>query len=184
MDDFIGEVISAVRVSETCVFVINAQHGVEVGTELIWNYVDRYNKPVIFVLNQLDHPKSDFDKSLESLKASYGSAVTLMQYPLNQGEGFNCIIDLLKMTMYKFGPEGGKPEKLAIPDEEKERADKLHNDLVEKAAENDEGLMELYFEKGELDEDELRKGLKIGMLNHDVFPVFCMSAKMIWAVAA
>jgi elongation factor G len=100
-----------------------------------------------------------------------------MQYPLNQGEGFNGIIDLLKMTYYKFPPDGGKPEKLPIPDEEKDRAEELHNELVEKAAENDETLMEMYFEKGSLDEDELRKGLKIGMLKHDVFPVFCLSAK-------
>ena len=101
----------------------------------------------------------------------------MLQYPVNQGEGFNTIIDLLKMTMYKFPKDGGKPEKLPIPDSEKEKAEQLHNELVEKAAVNDDSLMELYFEKGNLDEDELRKGLKIGMLKHQVFPVFCLSAK-------
>jgi elongation factor G len=100
-----------------------------------------------------------------------------MQYPVNQGEGFDSIIDLLKMTMYKFPKDGGKPEKLPIPDGEKDRANELHNELVEKAAENDEELMELYFEKGNLDEDEMRKGLKIGMMKHEVFPIFCLSAK-------
>ncbi len=176
-DDFIGEIISSLRVADTGVMLINAQYGVEVGTELIWNYMERYSKPVIFAINQLDHPKSDYDASLDSLYNHFGNSVTPMQYPYNQGDGFNCIIDLLKMTMYKFSPEGGKPEKLPIPEDQQAHANKLHNELVEKAAENDEGLMELYFEKGTLDEDEMRKGIKIGMMNHDLFPVFCLSAK-------
>src|SRR5690606_28030142 len=121
--------------------------------------------------------KSNFDDALESLKQTFGNAVTQMQYPVNQGEGFNAIIDLLKMVTYKFPEEGGKPEKLPIPASEKEKANRLHNELVEKAAENDEKLMEKYFEKGTLDEDEMREGLKLGMIHHDVFPVFVMSAK-------
>ncbi len=176
-DDFAGEMISSLRVADTCVLVINAQHGVEVSTELIWNYVDRFRKPIIFAINQVDHPKSDFDKALQSLRKRFGPSVTQMQYPVNQGENFNAIIDLLKMVMYRFPAEGGKPEKLPIPAEEKERAASLHNELVEKAAENDEKLMEKYFETGNLDEDEMREGLKLGMIHHDVFPVFCMSAK-------
>jgi elongation factor G len=176
-DDFCGEMISSIRVADTCVVVINGQQGVEVGTELVWNYVENFNKPVIFAINQLDHPKASFDLSLSSLRERFGNPVTLMQYPLNQGEGFNAIIDLLKMVMYKFPEDGGKPEKLPIPVPEKERANQLHNDLVEKAAENDEKLMEVYFEKGTLDEDEMRLGLKLGMIHGDVYPVFCMSAK-------
>jgi len=177
LDDFIGDIVGSLRVADTSVMVINSQNGVEVGTELIWRYVDKFNKPIIFCINQVDHPKSNFDDALESLKSRFGGSVVQMQYPLNQGEEFDSIIDLLKMVMYKFSPEGGKPEKLPIPDAEKDRAEALHNELVEKAAENDEELMELYFEKGTLDEDEMRKGLKIGMVNHEVFPVFCMSAK-------
>ncbi|MFM8911625.1 MAG: elongation factor G, partial [Flammeovirgaceae bacterium] len=176
-DDFAGEMISALRVADTCVIAINAQHGAEVGTDLIWNYVEQFNKPVIFAVNQADHPKADFDAALASLKEHYGNAVTQMQYPVKQGEGFNAIIDLLKMVMYQFPTNGGKPEKLPIPESEKEKANKLHNALVEKAAENDEKLMEKYFEKGTLDEDELREGLKLGMVHHDVFPVFVMSAR-------
>ncbi len=176
-DDFVGEMVSALRVADTCVMVINAQNGVEVGTELIWNYVDRFKKPIIFAINQVDHPKTDFDASLASLKNSYGSAVTQMQYPVNQGEGFNAIIDLLNMVMYKFPADGGKPEKLPIPESEKEKANQLHNELVEKAAENDEKLMEKYFDQGTLNEDEMRQGIKLGMIHHDVFPVFVMSAK-------
>jgi len=176
-DDFAGEMISSLRVADTCVMVINAQHGVEVSTELIWNYAEQFKKPVIFAVNQVDHPKSDFDNALSSLRQRFGSAVTQMQYPFNQGEGFDSIIDLLKMVMYKFPAEGGKPQKLPIPESEKETANALHNALVEKAAENDEKLMEKYFATGTLDEDEMREGLKLGMIHHDVFPVFCMSAK-------
>jgi elongation factor G len=176
-DDFMGEIISSTRVADTGVMVINSQHGVEVATELIWNYIDRFNKPTIFAVNQVDHPKSDFESSLLALKERYGNAVTQMQYPYNEGEDFNAIIDLLKMVMYKFPVDGGKPKKLAIPESEKEKAERLHNELVEKAAENDEALMEKYFDKGTLDEDEMREGLKLGMIQHSIFPVFCMSAK-------
>jgi len=177
LDDFAGEMIASLRVADTCVMAINASHGVEVGTELIWNYAEEFNKPVLFAINQIDHPKADFESSLQSLKAHFGQKVTQMQYPLNQGVDFNEIIDLLKMVLYRFPADGGKPEKLPIPASEKEKADRLHNELVEKAAENDEKLMEKYFEKGTLDEDELRLGLKEGMIHHDVFPVFVMSAK-------
>ncbi len=177
LDDFIGEIISSVRVADTVVMLLNAQNGVEVGTELIWNYVDKFQKPLIFAINQLDHPKSNYEMTVDMGKKRFGNAFTIMQYPINQGDGFNAIIDLLKMTMYKFPAAGGKPEKLPIPPEEIDKANALHNELVEKAAENDEKLMELFFEKGTLDEDELRAGLKAGMMHHHVFPVFCMSAK-------
>ncbi len=177
LDDFMGEIVSSLKVADTCVMLINAQHGVEVNTELIWNYVDQFKKPVILAINQVDHPKSNFETTVESIKKRFGAPAILMQYPVNQGEKFDTIIDLLKMTMYKFPKEGGKPEKLPIPEDEIDMANELHNELVEKAAENDEELMELYFEKGSLDEDEMRKGLKIGMMKHDVFPIFCLSAK-------
>lgn len=176
LDDLIGEVVPSIRVADTCVMLLNAQHGVEVGTELIWNYVKRYDKPIILAVNQLDHNFANWEDTLASAKASFGNAVTVMQYPVNAGVGFNRIIDLLKMKMYEFGPEGGKPTKHDIPAVELEKANALHNELVEKAAENDEALMELFFEKGTLNEDEMRAGLKAGMLKQDVFPVFCLSA--------
>ncbi|MBC9930875.1 elongation factor G [Chitinophaga qingshengii] len=177
LEDFIGEVIAAIRVCDTAVLLLNAQYGVEVGTELIWDYVDKYRKPTILAVNQLDTEQANFNKTVEEATRILGNAVTIMQYPVNQGPGFNAIIDLLKMTLYRFPENGGKPEKLPIPDSEIERANTLHNELVEKAAENDDTLMEQYFEKGSLDEDELRQGIKIGMLKHQVFPVFCLSAK-------
>ena len=175
LDDFIGEIISSIRVSDTIVNVINAQYGVEIGTEIIWNYVDKYLKPTIFVINQIDHPNANFEDSFKSLKAMVGNSAVKIQYPIKI-DGAQCIIDVLKMKLYKFGPEGGKPEKLPIPDDQKALAEELQNELVEKAAENDEELLELFFEKGTLNEDEMRKGIKAGMLNHDLFPVFCMSA--------
>src|SRR5262245_29461453 len=177
LDDFIGEVISSLRVADTAVMLLNAENGVEIGTELIWNYVEKFQKPIIFAINHLDHNKSDFDNTVEQARQRFGHAITLMQYPVKQGDGLDAIIDLLKMTMYKFPPQGGKPQKLPIPAEEQEKANRLHNELVEKAAENDEKLMEKFFEKGSLDEDEMRQGLLMGMLHHDVYPVFCLSAK-------
>jgi elongation factor G len=176
LEDFIGEVIASIRVCDTALLLLNAQHGVEVGTELIWDYVDKYRKPTILIVNQLDAEFANFTATVEDARRVLGPAVTIMQYPVNQGIGFNSVIDLLKMTLYRFPENGGKPEKLPIPDSEKETAERLHNELVEKAAENDDTLMEQYFEKGNLDEDELREGLKIGMLKHQVFPVFCLSA--------
>lgn len=177
MDDFIGEVIPSLRVADTALLLINAQSGVEVGTEIVMRYLRKYKKPTIMVVNQMDGPKADFDVALTQIRDQFEENVVVMQYPYNYGENFNCIIDLLKMVMYKFPPEGGKPEKVAIPDEEKEKANKLHNTLVEAAAENDESLMELYFEEGELNEDQMRQGLRQGMLNRDLIPLFCLSAK-------
>ncbi len=175
LDDFIGEVISSIKVADTVVTVLNGQYGVEVGTEIIWNYIDKYHKPTLFVINQIDHPNLNFDESFKTIKGLVGNNAVKIQYPLRV-DGAQCIIDVLKMKMYKFSAEGGKPQKLEIPDNQKDLAESLHNELVEKAAENDEELMELFFEKGSLNEDELRKGIKAGMLNHDLFPVFCVSA--------
>jgi elongation factor G len=175
LDDFMGEIISSIRVSDTIVTVIDAKNGVEIGTEIIWNYVDRYRKPTLFVINQIDHPKANFEDSFKSIKSLVGNNAVQIQYPLII-DGAQCIIDVLKMKCYKFKPEGGKPEKLDIPEDQKDLADKLHNELVEKAAENDEELLELFFEKGTLNEDEMRQGIKAGMLNHEIFPVFCVSA--------
>jgi len=175
LDDFIGEIASTMRVADSVVTVVNAQYGVEVGTEIIWNYVDRFSLPTLFAINQIDNPNADFDESFKSIVDLVGNNAIKIQYPLVI-DGSQCIIDVLKMKLYKFGPEGGKPEKLEIPDDQKELAYKLQNELIEKAAENDEDLMELYFDKGSLNEDEMREGIKKGMLNHELFPVFCISA--------
>lgn len=175
LDDYIGEIASTMHVTDSVVMVINAQYGVEVGTEIIWDYIDRFSHPTLFVINQIDHPSADFDESYKSIVELVGKNVVKMQYPLVVN-GAQCIIDVLKMKMYKFGPQGGKPEKLEIPKDQIEHATELQNELIEKAAENDENLMELYFDKGTLNEDEMREGIKKGMLHHELFPVFCISA--------
>jgi len=175
LDDFIGEIISSIRVADTVATVINGRQGVEVGTEIIWNYIDKYHRPTLFVVNQIDHPDTNFEDNFKSIKSLVGNNAVMIQYPIKI-DGAQCIIDVLKMRCYKFKPEGGKPEKIDIPEDQIDKANKLHNELVEKAAENDENLLELYFDKGTLNEDEMRRGIKAGMLNHEVFPVFCVSA--------
>ena len=176
LDDFVGEVMSALKVTDTALVTVNAANGVEVGTELVWETIRDYGTPTMFVINQLDHDKSNYEETLEQMKDRFGHNVLPIQYPLNQGNDFNTIVDALRMTMYVFGPDGGKPEKVAIPDSEIGRAQEMHNALVEAAAENDEGLMEKFFEEGSLTEEELTKGLKIAMSKQEIFPVFCCSA--------
>jgi elongation factor G len=176
-DDFVGEVLSALRVADTGVMLLNAANGVEVTTDVIWEYTERFKTPMIFAINKLDHDKAEFNKTVQQAKDHFGSKVTVVQYPRQEGAGFHEIVDVLRMTMYKFRDTGGKPEKLAIPDEEKARADELHKELVEAIASNDEALMEKYFDKGELNEDEMKDGLKKAMINHDIFPLFCLSAE-------
>jgi len=176
-DEVIGEVVAGLKVADTGLLLLNAQYGVEVGSEIAWEYAAENNTPIIIAINQVDHDKAEFDKVVDQAKASYGNKVTVVQYPINPGHGFNAIIDVLKMVMYKFPADGGKPEKAPIPDSEKEKAEGLHNELVEAAAESDEELMELFFEKGTLDEDEMRKGLRLGLVNRSFFPVFCLSSK-------
>ncbi|MBT8327345.1 MAG: elongation factor G, partial [Bacteroidia bacterium] len=175
-DDFSGELISALRVADTGVLLLNAVTGVEVATDIIWEYTEKFKTPTLIVANHLDNENSDFDKTVAEAKSHFGANVVVVQYPLNQGTGFNQIVDVLNMVVYKFGKDGGKPEKIAIPESEKEKADKLHQELVEAIASNDEGLMEKYFDKGELDEDEMREGLHSSLIKHDIFPLFCTSA--------
>ncbi|MGD9931378.1 MAG: elongation factor G [Mangrovibacterium sp.] len=177
MDDFRGAVISSLHVVGSALLVINTPHGIESGTEAVGRYAAAARKPLIFVFNHLDHENANYEQTLDQAKNIYGNKVTPIQYPVNAGPGFNAIIDVLKMKLYKYPADGGKPEVLEIPADEKERADELHNELVEMAAENDENLMELYFEKGELTEDEMRQGIKLGMIARSLFPVFCTGAK-------
>ena len=176
-DDFVGEVISALRVADTGVMLLNAVMGVEVGTDIIWEYTEQFKTPMIFAVNKLDDENADFEKTVAEAKAHFGSKVVVVQYPRQTGAGFHEIIDVLRMTMYKFADAGGKPEKLPIPDDEKARAEELHKELVEAVASNDESLMEKYFDKGELDEDEMKEGMKKAMIHHDLFPLFCLSAE-------
>lgn len=176
LDDFVGEVVAALKVADTALMLLNAKSGVEVGTELAWENIQKNQTPALFVINQVDHEKSDFDITLEQAQARFGNKVLPVQYPLNQGNEFNTIVDALRMTLYVFSEEGGRPEKQPIPDSEIERAQEMHNALVEAAAENDEGLMEKFFDEGSLSEAELAEGLRIAMAAQEIYPVFCCSS--------
>ncbi len=176
-DDFTGEVISALRVADTGVMLLNGVMGVEVGTDIIWDYTEKFKTPMIFAVNKLDDDNADFDKTVREAKSHFGNNVVVVQYPHQTGAGFHEIIDVLRMIMYKFKEGGGKPEKLPIPDDEKDKAETLHKELIEAIASNDESLMEIYFDKGELMEDEMKMGMKKAMVNHDLFPLFCLSAE-------
>lgn len=174
-DDFVGEVISALRVADTGVLLLNASVGVEVGADLVWDYTEQFRTPMIFVINQLDHETADFDKTFREAKSHFGPNVVAIQYPVNPGIGFNEIIDTLHMVMYRF--TNGKSEELPIPDNEREKADAMHKELIEVVASNDEVLMEKYFDQGELSEEDLKLGIKKAMIQHEIFPLFCTSAK-------
>ena len=177
-DDFVGEVVSALRVADATVLVLNAQNGVEVGAEVQWRSIKRFNKPVIFAANQMDHEKANFDETLRQLKNFFGNGVTVIQYPTNAvGSAFEGVIDVLHGKMLKFPVNGGDPVVTEIPDSEKEKAEELLNTLIENAAENDEALMEKFFEEGTLSPDEIKKGLRLGIISRSVFPVLCCSAK-------
>ncbi|MFW9597315.1 MAG: GTP-binding protein, partial [Paludibacter sp.] len=162
-DDFIGGVVTSLNVTDTAIIVLNAQYGVEVGTNNHFKYTEKFKKPVIFVANQLDHDKADFDRTIEQLKENYGGKVVLIQYPVNVGPQFNAVVDVLKMKLYRWKPEGGVPEIIDIPNDQIERAQELHNALVEAAAEHDEALMEKFFDQGALDEEEMRIGIRKGI---------------------
>ncbi|MDR2948914.1 MAG: elongation factor G [Prevotella sp.] len=176
-DDFVGNVVTSLNVTDTALMVLNAQYGMEVGTINQLRYTHKLQKPVIFIVNQLDHPKADFDNVVSQLKAEYGEKAVLIQYPINCGEGFNAVIDILKYKMLRWKPEGGAPEVLDIPDEEREKAKELKQKLVEAAAENEESLMEKFFDQGTLTEDEMRMGIRWGLVHRDLYPIFCVSAE-------
>ncbi len=176
-DDFIGGVVTSLNVTDTALILLNTQYGVEVGTDNHFRYTEKLNKPVIFVTNQLDQEKADFDRTVEELREDFGNKVVLIQYPVATGPGFNAVIDVLKMKMYTWKPEGGAPDILEIPADQLEKAQELHNALVEAAAEHDEGLMEKFFDEGSLTEDEMRQGIRAGLLHRDMFPVFCVCAE-------
>lgn len=173
-DDFVGGVITSLGVTDQAIILVNSQYGVEVGTQNHFRYTEQAHKPVIFLVNQLDTDKSNFEQTVEQLRESFGPKVVLVQYPVNCGPNFNAVIDVLLMKMYRWKPEGGTPEILDIPADQLEKAKDLHNTLIEAAAENDETLMDKYFEQGSLTEDEMREGIRKGLVGRDIFPVFCV----------
>jgi elongation factor G len=177
LDDFSGGVISSLYATDCAVMTINVQNGVEVGTEIHFRHAEKVHKPLILVINGLDHEKSNFEKSIEMMKERLSSDIVIVQYPVNEGVGYNAAIDVLKMKMLRYGKDGGKAEIMDIPADQADRAAELHSALVEKAAESDEALMEVFFANDTLSEAEIRKGITKGLLKRGMFPVFCISAK-------
>jgi elongation factor G len=177
MDDFVGATITSLYVSDVALMIINAQNGVEVGTEIQARHIERLKKPMIIAVNQVDHEKASFERTIESCMEQLGKNVTVIQYPLDEGVNFDTIIDVLMMKMLKYPKEGGKPQIMDIPSSEMEKAAGYRNSLIEKAAENEESLMEIFFDKGTLTDEEIYKGLKAGLINQNIFPLFVCSAK-------
>ena len=175
-DDFVGGTITALNVTDEAVILINGQYGPEVGTQNHFRYTEKLKKPVIFLINQLDSDKCDFDAIIASMQEIYGPKCVQIQYPISTGPGFNSLIDVLLMKKYSWKPEGGAPTIEDIPAEEMDKAMELHKALVEAAAETDEGLMEKFFEEEALSEDELREGIRKGLVTRSIFPVFCVCA--------
>ncbi|MDR1679213.1 MAG: elongation factor G [Prevotellaceae bacterium] len=173
-EDFVGGVISSIQVTDTALMLLNAQYGIEAGTQNHFKYAEKLGKPVIFLANKLDHEKANFDLVMEQLRENFGNKVVQVQYPIEVGAGFNAVIDVLLMKKYSWKEEGAEPVISEIPDEEKEKAAELHNRLVEAAAENDEALMDKYFTEGTLTEDDMRLGIRMGLIKRDIFPVFCV----------
>ena len=176
-DDFCGNLFSAFKVGDVGIMVMNAQNGWEVGDEIQSRYARILNKPLIGVINQLDGDKANFDATLEGIRAASSVKPVVVQYPVEQGAGFNSFIDVLMMKMYRFTDENGTREELDIPEDQLEYAQELNQELSEAAAVYDDALMELYFEKGALTQDDIRSGLKLGVANREIMPIFCTSGK-------
>ena len=175
-DDFVGGAMTALGVTDTAILLLNGQYGPEVGTQNHFRYTEKLGKPVIFLINQLDNEKCDYDMCVERLKEAYGSKCIQIQYPIETGPNFNSLIDVLLMKKYSWGPEGGVPTIEDIPADQMDKAMELHKALVEAAAENDETLMEKFFEEETLTEDEMREGIRKGLAARSMFPIFCVCA--------
>ncbi|MCF0218335.1 MAG: elongation factor G [Muribaculaceae bacterium] len=175
-DDFVGSAVTALNVTDAGLIVVNGRYGVEVGTQNIYRTASKLKKPIIFAVNQLDAENVDFDNVVEQLKEHFGNKVVPVQFPINAGPGYNAMVDVLTMKKYTWGPDGGEPKVEDIPADLKDRADELNAALIEAAAENDESLMEKFFDQGSLSEDEMREGIRKGLIDRSICPVLCVSA--------
>ena len=183
-EDFVGGAITALNVCDQAVIMVNGQYGPEVGTMNSFRVTEKIGKPVIFLINQLDRDNCDFESVMNNMRDTFGSKCVEVQYPIATGGAFNAVIDVLLMKKYSWKPEGGAPIIEDIPDSEIDKATELHAALIEAAAENDETLMEKFFEEENLNEDEIREGIRKGLITRSIFPIFCVCASKAWACAA
>jgi elongation factor G len=175
--DFIGDVKGTLRVTDLAVVVLNAVAGVEVGTESVWRITEEYKSPRLFFINRMDKEHADFEKTLAMVHEQFGNKVVSIQFPVNSGENFDTLVDILRMKLVKYEKNGsGKSTISNIPDEFKARAEELREKLIEIAAENDDELLEKYFENGTLSDEELKTGLRKGIASQAIYPVLCGAA--------
>ena len=172
--DFVGEVKSGLKVSDIALLFLKSVEGIEIGTEMAWKFTEEYKNGVILVVNKLDAEHSKFDEIVQQAKERFGPGVVVVQFPVNEGPSFDSIVDLLKMKMLKFSNDlSGNYTEEEIPAEVKDKAEKLHEELIESIAETDEELLNSFLENGTLSEEELKSGFKKALSERQVFPVFC-----------
>lgn len=177
--DFIGEAKGAMRVLDLAVLVLNGVEGVEVGTEAVSDFADQQGVSKLFFANRMDNEHANFDKALAMARERYGNGVIPVQFPANQGNGFNQIVDLISMKLHTYEVGGkGKPAVADIPADLQGKADELRNQLIESAAENDEAIMEAYFENESLTDEQLQTGMRKGILSGTLMPMLCGSAEV------
>ncbi|MBC8205324.1 elongation factor G [bacterium] len=175
--DFLAEVKGALRVVDCALLVVNAQSGVEVGAEQVWEYSQEYELPRMIVINNLDRENAKFDETLRELQEEFGKGISPIQFPANQGEGFNEIVDLLKMKILRFDRDGkGNYTEEEIPPDLADKANEMRQTALENAAEVDDELLETFFSEGDLTQEQFETGLRKGIVNGTIVPVFCNSA--------
>jgi elongation factor G len=175
--DFIGDTKGMLRVADLAVVVVNAVEGVEVGTEQVVEFADEYGIPILFFINRLDNEHANFDKTLSSIQERYGNKVVALQFPINQGEGFNRIVDLVKMKMMTCTSPDRNGSTASDIQEEEDRTNTLRQQIVEAAAESDDALMEAFFESETLSDEQVIQGLSKGIASRSIIPVMCGSAE-------
>ena len=171
-DDFSGGALSAFKVVETAVMVMNGTAGIEVGTTIFSRYADQYGIPMVIAVNQLDHEKANWDGVRGAISEEFGKKAALCQFPVNPGAGLEGFVDVITMKFYN-----AKNEELDIPAAYADEAEELRAELMEKAAEGSDELMEKFFDTMELTTDEIREGLRLGLQKGETIPVFCVAAK-------
>ncbi len=175
--DFEGEVLAAAKIVDTGVIFVKAVEGIEVGTEHSWDYMRADKKPAAVVINKIDHERSDFERVVAQAHERLSHGVVVVTFPAKEGLQFDTVIDVLKMKAYKYGAPGSKQvTEMEIPADLKAKAEDYHTQLIEKISEEDEEIMNHYFETGDLNMDDVHKGLKMAIANGDLIPVFAMSA--------
>lgn len=173
--DFVGEVKAGLRVADAALVVVTAEKGVEVGTELTWQYADERNLPRIVLVNKLDRENTSFDTALESLRQQFGVKVVPLQIPIGEQAGFKGVVDLVTQKGYTF--EGGnKIQEIAVPADLQDKITSYREQLIESAVESDDELMEKFLEGEELSDTEVLALVKTGTISGQLIPVLCGSA--------